>query len=183
MALKRFNANHQEQALALLREGTPVRDVAKTFGVHISTLYDLRKAHGLGPTKSGRASHVITLRLTEEELQALSAFETAAGFTDRSAAMRSLIRAATGFLELKRSEYLGLAALNAEIKAQGRNLNQMARALNRSAVAGGAQIGDAEREVLQAAREGFAAVNKTVSTALRDVKQKGRAALHSGDLR
>lgn len=182
MALKRFNAHHRKQATALLRDGASVRDVAKTFGVHISTIYELRTAHGLGPSKPGRATHVITLRLTEEELLALSAFETGAGFTDRSAAMRSLIRAATGFLELKRSEYLGLAALNAEIKAQGRNLNQMARALNRSAVAGGAQIGKAEREVLQAAREGFAAVNKTVSTALRDVKQKGRAALHSGDL-
>ncbi len=182
MVLKRFNAHHQKQALALLREGTSVRDVAKTFGVHISTLYDLRKAHGLGSSKSSRASHVITLRLTEEELHALSAFETEAGFADRSAALRSLIRAATGFLELKRSEYLGLAALNSEIKAQGRNLNQMARALNRSAVTGGAQIGKAEREILQAARESFAAVDKTVSNALREVKQKGRDALHSGDL-
>jgi hypothetical protein len=67
-------------------------------------------------------------------------FETEAGFADRSAAMRSLIRAATGFLKLKRAEYLGLAALNAEIKAQGRNLNQMARALNWSAVTGDAPI-------------------------------------------
>lgn len=181
MTLKRFNSKDREQAVARLAEGVKPREVAERFGVHISTIYELRKERGLGHSRQGRASHVVTLRLTEEEFQALNGFVAETGAKNRSAALRSLVRAATGFLELRRSEYLDLEGIGGELSAQGRNLNQIARALNRSAIMGGAQLKAADRRFLSELRGSFAALEKLVSSALREVRQKGRNALHTGE--
>lgn len=181
MRIKSFGSKQKAEAAMLLLEGASVRDVAAKFGVHTSTIYALRKDRGHGHSRTGRASHVINLRLSEEELAALNAFVADVGFPSRTAALRSLIRAATGFLELRRDEFETLAEVRSELKAQGRNLNQLAFALNKSALRGGAKLTDQDRTFLSEVRRAFAALDQRVSRTFSEVRQKGRAALHSGE--
>lgn len=181
MALKSFASKHKKDASTMLLEGASAKAVAETFGVHVSTIYGLRKDMGHGHTKADRASHVVTLRLSDEEFQALNAFVLDAGLPSRTAAIRSLIRAATGFLELRREEYLDLSEVRAELKAQGRNLNQIARALNKAAFKGQAKLTAQDKGFLSDLKRAYVALDGRLATAFREVRQKGRDALHSGD--
>lgn len=165
----------------MLLEGVAAKEVAAKFGVHISTIYGLRKDRGHGHTKADRASHVVTLRLSDDEFRALNAFVIEAGLPSRTAALRSLIRAATGFLELRRDEMLDLAEAKSELKAQGRNLNQIALAMNRAAMKGHAKLTNPDKEFLAGIKTTYAALDAKLSKAFREVRQKGRDALHSGE--
>ena len=180
MRLRSFSGTHKKEAAGLLLEGAAPKDVAARFGVHVSTIYALRRDRGHGHAKPDRASHVVHLRLSDEELRALDAFVADAGLPTRSAALRSLIRAATGFLELRRDAFMELSEAKAELKAQGRNLNQVAFALNRSALRGGAKLSDADRGFLDDVKRVYAALDARLTGAFREVRQKGRDALHSG---
>ena len=181
MALKSFNPKHKKEASNLLLEGVPAKAVAAKFGVHVSTIYELRKVMGHGHTKPDRASRVVTLRLSDDEFQALDAFVVDAGLPSRTAALRSLIRSATGFLELRREEYLDLEDAKTELKAQGRNLNQLAFAMNKAALKGGAKLSEGDKRFLAEVRRTYASLDARLSAAFREVRQKGRAALHAGD--
>lgn len=181
MARKSFASKHKKDASNMLLEGASAKAVAAKFGVHISTIYALRKDMGHGHTKADRASHVVHIRLSEEEFQALNAFVTDAGLPSRTAALRSLIRGATGFLELRREDYLDLSEARAELKAQGRNLNQIAFALNKAALKGGARLTEQDKGFLADLKRTYAALDARLSSAFREVRQKGRAALHTGD--
>ena len=178
---KIFTTKDKTAASNMLLEGASVKAVAAKFGVHVSTIYALRKDMGHGHTKADRASHVVHIRLSDDEFRALNAFVVDAGFPSRTAAMRSLIRAATGFLELRREEYLDLSEANAELKAQGRNLNQIARALNRAAFKGQVKLTEQDKGFLSDIKRAYVALDGRIATAFREVRQKGRAALHSGD--
>lgn len=178
---KTFSTPDKNAASAMLLEGAAPRDVAAKFGVAVSSIYNLRKEMGHGHAKAGRASHTVVLRLSDDEFQALNGFVTDGGFKNRSAALRSLIRSATGFLELKRSDFLDLSEVRSELKAQGTNLNQITYALNRSAFSGGAALTAADKSFLRDLGKLYAAVEGRVSAAFREVRQKGRDALHTGD--
>jgi hypothetical protein len=178
---KVFASKDKKLASNMLLAGVPPKDVASTFGVHVSSIYALRKDMGHGHTKPQRASHVVTLRLSDEEFQALNTFVADTGMASKNAAMRSLIRSATGFLELKRGDFLDLSELRRELKAQGTNLNQISYALNKSAFNGGAKIGKDETAFLKSLRVAYASIDAVVSSAFREVRQKGRDALHTAD--
>lgn len=175
MTLKSFTSKHRREAETLLRNGGRPKDVAAQFGVSLSTIYNLRREAGGG---RGRASNVVTLRLSDEELAALRKYALDGGFDGKSAALRSLIRAATGYLELRREEFLDLERLNAELKSQGVNINQMARALNKSALFGGASLSRGDKEELLALRNSLGELRVFLKSALKEVRQNGRSALH-----
>ena len=181
MKLKSFATKQKKEASNMLLEGASAKDVAAKFGVHVSTIYGLRKSMGHGHTRPDRASHVVNLRLSDDEFGALDAFVSDAGFKNRTAALRSLIRAATGFLEMKRSDFEDLSEIRSELKAQGRNLNQLALALNKSAFRGGAKLSDSDKAFLADLRKVYVAFDSQMSGAFREVRQKGRDALHTGD--
>lgn len=180
MALKSFGSKQKNDASNMLLEGATVKAVAAHFGVHVSTIYALRNDRGHGHSKPDRASHVVTLRLSDEEMRALDGFVVAAGLPSRTAAVRSLIRAATGFLELRREEYLDLSEVRSELKAQGRNLNQIARALNKAAFKGQTKLTEQDKGFLSDLKRAYVTLDGRIATAFREVRQKGRAALHSG---
>ena len=180
MKLKTFGTKQKTEAAVMLLEGVPPCDVAAKFGVHVSTIYALRKDRGHDGTRPDRASHVVNLRLSDEELAVLNAFVADGGFPTRAAALRSLIRAAIGFLELRREEFETLGEARGELRAQGRNLNQLAFALNKSALKGGAKLTEQDRAFLADVRRSYVALERMLSGAFREVRQKGRAALHSG---
>lgn len=165
----------------MLLEGTRVKAVAAHFGVHVSTIYALRKDRGHGHSKPDRASHVVTMRLSDEELRALDVFVVEAGLPSRTAALRSLIRSATGFLELRREEYLDLSEVRAELKAQGRNLNQIARALNKAAFRGQTTLTEQDKGFLSDLKRAYVTLDGRIASAFREARQKGRDALHSGE--
>lgn len=122
---KIFTTKDKKAASEMLLEGASVKAVATKFKVHVSTIYALRKDLGHGYAFTNSACRNVHVRLTNKEFTALDDFVAGAGFSSRTAALRSLIRAATGFLELPREEYLDLKAVRDELTAQGRNLNQI----------------------------------------------------------
>lgn len=178
MKLKSFATPQKIEASDMLLEGVSAKDVAAKFGVHVSTIYGLRKTRGLDHTKADRASHVVTLRLSDDEFHALNAFVSEAGMPTRTAALRSLIRSATGFLELRRDEMQDLTEAKSELKAQGRNLNQLTYALNKAALKGNAKLSNPDREFLAGVKSAYAALDARLAKTFREVRQKGRDALH-----
>lgn len=134
-------------------------------------------AHGY--TNPNRASRNVHVRLTNEEFAALDDFVAVAGFPSRTAALRSLIRAATGFLELSREDYLDLIEVRTELRAQGRNLNQIAHAMNKAAFKGQVTIAPEDKAFLSDVRRTYVTLDGTLSNAFREVRQLGRDALHT----
>jgi hypothetical protein len=178
---KIFTTKDKKAASEMLLEGASAKAVATKFKVHVSTIYALRKDHGHGYASTNSACRNVHVRLTNKEFTALDDFVAGAGFPSRTAALRSLIRAATGFLELPREEYLDLKAVRDELKAQGRNLNQIVHAMNRSAMMGQAKLSPEDKAFIADARATFAALDRTVSAAFSDVRQLGRDALHTAE--
>ena len=178
---KIFTTKDKKAASEMLLEGASVKAVATKFKVHVSTIYALRKDHGHGYAFTNSACRNVHVRLTNKEFIALDDFVADAGFPSRTAALRSLIRAATGFLELPREEYLDLKAVRDELRAQGRNLNQIGHAMNRSAILGQAKLSPEDKAIIADARATFAALNGTVSNAFSEVRQLGRDALHTAE--
>ena len=165
----------------MLLEGASAKAVATRFGVHVSTVYALRKDRGHGYSSTNSACRNVHVRLTNEEFAALGAFVASGGFTSQTAALRSLIRAATGFLELPRADYLDLTEVKSEVKAQGRNLNQLSMALNKSAFRGGAALSQADKELLSDLKRSYTSLDSTLSGAFREVRQLHRDALHTAE--
>ncbi|MBU2357940.1 MAG: helix-turn-helix domain-containing protein [Alphaproteobacteria bacterium] len=180
MKLKSFATPQKIEAANMLLEGVSAKEIAAKFGVHVTTIYGLRKERGHGHTKADRASHVVTLRLSDDEFRALNAFVIEAGLPTRTAALRSLIRSATGFLELRRDEMQDLTEAKTELKAQGRNLNQLTYALNKAALKGNAKLTNPDREFLAGVKSAYAALDARLAKTFREVRQKGRDALHVG---
>lgn len=178
---KKFATKDKEKASEMLLEGVSVKAVATHFDVHATTIYELRKEMGHGHTRPDRASHVVHLRLSDEEFQALKVFMVDGGFKNRTAALRSLIRSATGFLDLKRSDFVDLTELRRELHSQGTNLNQIVRALNRSAFNGGANLSRDDKAFLTDLRKVYGSFEAHVSRVFSEVRQKGRDAFHTGD--
>ena len=114
-------------------------------------------------------------------MRALDAFVVDAGMTSRTAAMRTLVRTASGFLELRRDEMLDLTEARRELRAQGRNLNQLAYALNRSALKGGAKLSAEDKQFLSDVRNTFTVVERLISYGFNEVRQQGRNALHKAE--
>lgn len=181
MTLKRFNSKDRAKAVQLLHEGVPPKEIAQQFGVSVSTVYNVRNERGLGRSKKDRATRLVQFRLSEDEYQALQVFIADTGAASPSAAMRGLVRAATGYLELRRDEFLNLEAVLSELKAQGRNLNQLSRAMNRAALMSRAELSSADKEFLAEVRTAFVGLHSMVKDAFREVRQKGRNALHTAD--
>ncbi|MEH6655167.1 helix-turn-helix domain-containing protein [Loktanella salsilacus] len=178
---KIFTTKDKTAALEMLLEGASVQAVATKFGVHVSTIYALRKDRGHGDGFTNSACRNVHVRLTNDEFAALDDFIAAAGFASRTAALRSLIRGATGFLELPREDYLNLKATRSEVSAQGRNLNQISLAMNRAAFKGQFSIRPEDKAFLSDLRQAHKTLDKTLSGALRDVRQLGRDALHTAE--
>ncbi|MDO5759060.1 MAG: hypothetical protein Q4P24_16640 [Rhodobacterales bacterium] len=178
---KIFTTKDKNAASNMLLEGASVKAVAAKFGVHVSTIYALRKDRGHGYTNPNRASRNVHVRLTNEEFAALDDFVTVAGFPSRTAALRSLIRAATGFLELSREDYLDLVEVRTELRAQGRNLNQIAHAMNKAAFKGQVMIAPEDKAFLSDVRRTYVDFDGMLSSAFREVRQLGRDALHTAE--
>ena len=178
---KIFATKDKKAASEMLLEGASVKAVAARFGVHVSTIYALQKDRGHGHTNPNRASRNVHVRLTDAEFAALDDFVAGAGFPSRTAAMRSLIRGATGFLELPREDYLALAEARTELKAQGRNLNQIAHALNKAAFKGQISIAPEDKAFLSDVQRTYAALDGKLSSAFREIRQLGRDALHTAE--
>lgn len=178
---KIFTTKDKKAASEMLLEGASVKAVATKFKVHVSTIYALRKDLGHGYAFTNSACRNVHVRLTNKEFTALDDFVAGAGFSSRTAALRSLIRAATGFLELPREEYLDLKAVRDELTAQGRNLNQIGHVMNKSAILGQAKLSYEDKAFISDARATFSALNITVSNAFSEVRQLGRDALHTAE--
>ncbi|WP_170295281.1 plasmid mobilization relaxosome protein MobC [Paracoccus aestuariivivens] len=82
-------------------------------------------------TTSGKA---VTVRLSPEELEALSRLQTRMGAGSRSDALRSVLRASVGLLEFPPEEAAKLSEIKSELHKIGVNVNQIALAANRGRV-------------------------------------------------
>jgi len=178
---KIFTTKDKKAASEMLLESASAKAVATKFGVHVSTIYALRKDRGHGYGHTNSACRNVHVRLTNKEFAALDDFMVGAGFASRTAALRSLIRGATSFLELPREDYLDLKAARSEVKAQGRNLNQISLAMNKAAFKGQFAIRPEDKAFLSDLRRSYTTLDKTLSNALQEVRQLGRDALHTAE--
>lgn len=115
------------EIVAALRRGESMAAIARDCGVGRALVRRLRQEVLPGDTTS--AGVVIHVRVSREEARAFAALCAREGVT-RSARLRDLMRAATGFTTLDAETLAEMQAARREIAAIGRNLNQIARAAN-----------------------------------------------------
>lgn len=84
-----------------------------------------------GRPTAGVSGQVVSCRLPAEELNAFDVLCTQLGAKSRSDGVRSIVRMASGFLELSREDSVRLKRTCYELRKIGPNVNQIALAVNR----------------------------------------------------
>ena len=127
----KLSAALRAEIVERLKAGERLSHVAKECGVGRSTVVRIQLSDV--PRDTTTYGSVIQGRVSAEERAAFKALAIGIESTE-SKLLRSLIRAATGFVEID-GEVLGaLEGVKRELSAQGKNLNQIARAANRGRV-------------------------------------------------
>ena len=171
----------RREAIQQLKAGKHVDEVAASTGISRRSVYSIREEARLGHTVKNRASHVVHLRLSPAEMEALKTLIEERGYANQSAALRSFIRAATGFLEVPKAESDTLTKLVKEHQAQGRNLNQIARAFNREKFRGKLSISNEDLEVIDGAGKQNRILAIELRKVLAELRQWGRDAFHTAE--
>lgn len=105
----------------------PVTELARKYGVSRRTIYNFKNRWG-GRLPQSR-SKVLTVRVSEEDMEHLDAFAQGLGLSRADTARRVLLYAA-GIYHCAPAEVGEIEDLTKEVSAIGRNINQMVRAVN-----------------------------------------------------
>lgn len=121
----------REAIVRALRAGAPIAAIAAENGVTKSTVYRIRKAE-IGPSPAAhQPTEHVAFRLSRAERDAFDQAVEAAGYRDRSDALRGMVRCSVGMLDRQNAFVGEVKALYSELSAIGVNINQIARAVNR----------------------------------------------------
>lgn len=118
-----------------LRQGVGISELARQHSVSRPTIRNIRDQMGIVPQPSG-LSEVQAFRVNLAEQAALDRLVKAGKFRSTSAAMRALCRHAGDFFETDPEVFDALAVVQKELQAIGRNINQVARAVNSDVLRG-----------------------------------------------
>ena len=131
----RLTDTQRQEIVAERGRGVAARELAARFGVSRQTIHATARARREAvPAGEGR-SRVLSLRVSDPDLQSFDAAVSRHGLT-RSEAMKRLMRAAGGLLALDDEATEGLQRLQAAINRVGGNVNQIARACNEARLRG-----------------------------------------------
>ena len=131
---RKLTDDERRQIIEARAEGTPVKAIARQYGVSRRTIYNtLNKAQR---TRQGR-TQTISLRVSRRELAGLHAALERRGITDHAAAMRRLMGAADILLRPADPVVLDhLQAWGAQVANEGAAVNDIARKLNEAKLRG-----------------------------------------------
>ena len=131
---RKLTDDERRQIIEARAEGTPVKAIARQYGVSRRTIYNtLNKAQR---TRQGR-TQTISLRVSRRELAGLHAALERRGITDHPAAMRRLMGAADILLRPADPVVLDhLQAWGAQVANEGAAVNDIARKLNEAKLRG-----------------------------------------------
>jgi Arc/MetJ-type ribon-helix-helix transcriptional regulator len=179
MPRKRITDVIRREVIDQIKAGKHVDEVAASTGVSRRSIYTIKDEARLGHTVKNRASHVVHLRLSPAEMEALKTLVQDRGYANQSAALRSFIRAATGFLEMPKAETDALFSLWREHSAQGRNLNQIALKLNKAKFLGVETFSDEDHQVIEEVRRQNHKLGVEMRRLVVEIRQWGRNAFHT----
>ncbi|MTH62008.1 plasmid mobilization relaxosome protein MobC [Paracoccus litorisediminis] len=117
-------------------------------------------------TTSGKA---VTVRLSQEELEALARLQTRMGAGSRSDALRSVLRASVGLLEFPPEQAAKLGEIKSELHKIGVNVNQIALAANRGRV----DLARAEWQALNELRLALPKLRTWLNAVVEEQRRRG----------
>lgn len=166
-AFERNNAIRTRLAQGL----TPI-EIAKELGIGAATVY--RHKNRSKSRKGNRAAHkTVTSKVTDSELLHLDRLIKQEVGASRSAVLRKLVRAATGFYDPSPDEEVFLRKAERELSGISTNLNQIATALNTSVRRmGHASPTPDQIERVREANDDIQKIRKTVGMMLNNMQMK-----------
>ncbi|WP_103334868.1 helix-turn-helix domain-containing protein [Pseudotabrizicola formosa] len=131
---RKLTDDERRQIIETRAEGTPVKALARQFGVSRRTVYNtLTKAQGACPSRT----RTISLRVSRRELAGFKNGMVKRDITDHPAALRCLMGAADVLLRPTDQSLIDqIQDWGAEIKTHGAAINQVARKLNEAKLRG-----------------------------------------------
>ncbi|MGR3702469.1 MAG: helix-turn-helix domain-containing protein [Paracoccaceae bacterium] len=131
---RKLTDDERRQIIEARAEGTPVKALARQYGVSRRTIYNtLNKSQG---ARLGR-TQTISLRVSRRELAGFQAALSRRGITDQPAALRCLMEAADILLRPADPGVLDhLQAWGAQVANEGAAVNHIARKLNEAKLRG-----------------------------------------------
>lgn len=131
---RKLTDDERRQIIEARAEGTPVKALARQYGVSRRTIYNtLNKAQG---ARLGR-TQTISLRVSRRELAGFQAALARRGIADQPAALRCLMEAADILLRPADPVVLDhLQAWGAQVATEGAAVNHIARKLNEAKLRG-----------------------------------------------
>ncbi|MCZ4354793.1 helix-turn-helix domain-containing protein [Roseovarius aestuarii] len=156
----------------LLSQGVPAAQIARQLGVAPSTVYRIRSGQGaIIGDRAGYAS--IGTKVTEHEKAGLDRLVRAKVAPSRSALLRKMTRAVSGFYDPNPGEEEFLAEALRHLTALGGNFNQIAKDLSVSVKrTGEANPSAAQIERIRQANDEVEKIKRVVGSMLRNTQVK-----------
>jgi hypothetical protein len=137
MASRRRLTDQERQQIARERaKGVSVRDLAIALKVSPKTVYNVLSRSRTAKSANDSRTRVLTMRVTDRDLQGFDAALARRGIAHRSDAMRCLMLAADDLLRPDEGMTDELRGLSAALNRVGNNVNQVARRLNEAKLKG-----------------------------------------------
>lgn len=131
---RKLTDDERRQIIEARAAGTPVKALARQFGVSRRAIYNTLNKAQVAPQSR---SQTISLRVNRRELAGFKDGMVKRGITDHPAALRSLMGAADVLLRPADQSVIDqIQDWGAEIKAHGAAINQVARKLNEAKLRG-----------------------------------------------
>lgn len=166
--MARLTKTQRNDIQTALRQGVSISEVSRQFSVSRPTIHAIRDEIGRAPGAQ-EPSTVVAFRAQPTEVAALERLVRAGKFKSPSAAMRAICRRAGDFYETDPEVLDEIAALKKELQAIGRNVNQVARAVNSDVLRG---RGGGKAVALQAELDQMKKSLRQVSGVLHQIGQR-----------
>lgn len=161
---KKLSPEKRAEIVDRLKAGDGPSLVARECGVGRSTVVRIQLSDV--PRDTTTYGAVVHVRISADEKVAFNALATGVESSE-SKLLRSLIRSASGFVEMDSETIEALEKVKRELSAQGRNLNQIARAANRGRVVWSDDDKNLVQEMLSNYRQLAGFVEGTINAASR----------------
>lgn len=133
---RRLTDRERRQIVRERAKGVSVRDLAIALKVSPKTVYNVLRHGRSAVSANDSRTRVLTMRVTDRDLQGFDAALARRGIANRSDAMRRLMLAADDILRPDDATVEELRSMSAALNRVGNNVNQVARRLNEARLKG-----------------------------------------------